>query len=602
MVAVLSKRTSGVLQQAIALHQDGELHQAGVLYRKVLCQSPNHSDALHLMGLIQSALGDNQQAIELISRAISANPDEPVFHNNLGLVYDQLGASGNAIDCYRKAIALKPDYLDAVFKLGCAQHEQGQYTAAIESFQRALEICPTDAKTWSNLGGALNATGETDDALFCYQQAVSLDADSLELRSNALFAANYSESLTPADLFLLHREVGRRIQETVPVNASFAARSNVPDGRIRLGFVSGDLRTHPVGYFLESALGCLDRDVFEVRFYATSEHEDDLSRRLRGHGDHWQRIARLDDGRAAQIINDDRIDILVDLSGHTANNRLGVFARKPAPLQVAWLGYFATTGLATMDYILVDPYLCTEADQQYFTERLFFLPDTRLCFTAPSSAVEVGELPALKTSVLTLACFNNLAKINSAVIELWAEVMSALPEARLILKAKALGDSSVRSRLLSRLGELGVSADRLLLEGWSSRGDYFEAYRQVDIALDPFPFTGGTTSVESLWMGVPFVTLNGDRLLSRQGVSMLKNLGMDDWIASSREDYVRLVTKHCRDIEGLAVLRQTLRHRLLSSPLCDARRFAKNLTSALQTIFRSGKCEAGAGLRPKLIG
>lgn len=600
MVAVFSKKTSEYLQQAIASHQGGELDQAEVLYCKVLRQSPNHPDALHLLGLVRSAHGANPQAVELISRAIAAKPGEPVFHNNLGLVYDQLGASGKAIDCYRKAIALKPDYLDAVFKLGCAQHEQGQYTAAIESFQRALEICPTDAKTWSNLGGALNATGETDDALFCYRQAVSLDADSLELRSNALFAANYSESLTPGDIFSLHREVGRRIQESVPVNASFPARSHALDGRIKLGFVSGDLRAHPVGYFLESALGCLDREVFEVHFYPTSEHEDDLSRRLRGHGDQWQPIARVDDEQAAQAIHDDRIDILIDLSGHTANNRLGVFARKPAPLQVAWLGYFATTGLATMDYILVDPFICTEADQQYFTERLFFLPETRLCFTAPTSEVEVGELPALKTAVVTLACFNNLAKINSAVIELWAEIMASLPAARLILKAKALGDSAVRARLLSRFGELGVSADRLLLEGWSSRGGYFEAYRQVDIALDPFPFTGGTTSVESLWMGVPFVTLDGDRLLSRQGVAILKNLGMEDWIATSREDYVRRVINHCRDVDGLAILRQTLRRRLLNSPLCDARRFAENLASALQAIFRSGKCEAGAGLRPKL--
>lgn len=586
----LKKKTLAALQRAIALHQSGAHEEAEVLYRSVLRESPGHPDALHLLGLIRGVEGDNAQAIELISKAIRANPREPVFHNNLGRIYDEIGDPEKAIECFRQAIRLQPKYFDAIFKLGCAQHEAGHYSDAAESFQRALELNPSDAKTWSNLGGVLNASAQTEDALFCYRQAVALEPGTLEFQSNALFAANYAADLSAEALFALHREVGRQIQASAP-HGPASAEEEAGHRKIRLGFVSGDLRSHPVGYFLEAATGFLDREAFEVHFYPTTEHRDELSQRLLGSGDRWTPIDRLDDAAAAQTIRADGIDILVDLSGHTANNRLGIFACKPARRQVAWLGYFATTGLETIDYILVDPFLCTEADQKFFTEKLFFLPETRLCFTAPSDQCVVGELPALAAGRLTFGCFNNLAKINPSVLSLWAEVMRAVPESRLILKAKALGDQNVRQRIVANFGELGVAPERLSLDGWSSRSAYFEAYNEVDIGLDPFPFTGGTTSVESLWMGVPFVTLAGDRLLSRQGVSMLANVGLADWIAASPQDYVSVVVEQARELDRLAELRRGLRARLLASPLCDGRRFAAQLGLALQQIARSGSRE-----------
>lgn len=588
------------MQRAIALHQRGAHREAEMLYRSVLRDQPTQPDALHLLGLIRGVEGDNAQAIDLIAKAIRVNPREPVFHNNLGRIYDEIGQPEKAMACYREAIRLRPKYPDAIFKLGCAQHEVGNYSEAAENFQRVLELTPADAKTWSNLGAALNATGQIEDALFCYRQAAALEPATLELQSNALFAANYATDLSAEALFVLHREVGAKIEAAATILPPPEGRADSP--KLRLGFVSGDLRAHPVGYFLEAALGYLDRDAFDVHFYPTTAQRDELSQRLLRSGDRWTPIHQLDDDAAARAIRADGIDILIDLAGHTANNRLGVFARRPARRQVAWLGYFATTGLQTIDYILVDPFSCGESDQKFFSESLFFLPETRLCFTAPTDPCAVGELPALDAGHVTFGCFNNLAKINPAVVGLWAEVMRAVPDSRLVLKAKALSDENARQRIAASFAELGVAPERLSLQGWASRAAYFDAYHQIDIGLDPFPFTGGTTSVESLWMGVPFVTLAGDRLLSRQGVSMLSNVGLQDWIAASPQDYLTIVVEHARNLDRLAGLRQGLRERLLASPLCNGRRFAAHLGAALTEIHHAAPRSARLQEVPILVG
>jgi predicted O-linked N-acetylglucosamine transferase (SPINDLY family) len=309
----------------------------------------------------------------------------------------------------------------------------------------------------------------------------------------------------------------------------------------------------------------------------------------------WKSLVGLSDDRAAHRVREDAIDILVDLSGHTAHNRLRLFARKPAPVQVTWLGYPATTGLQAMDYILCDRYVAPANESDHFVEKPWYLPNTYLCLTPPQDEIAVGALPALTKGRVTFGCFNNLTKMNDAVVALWAQVLHAVPGSRLFLKTNQLNDPSLQRATLSRFADRGIAADRLTLEGASSHADYLATYNRVDIALDPFPFTGGTTSVEGLWMGVPVITKRGDRFIAHQGESILHNVGLPDWIAADNEAYVAIAVARAADLSGLATLRAKLRSRLLASPLCDAPLFARNLEAAFRGMWQAYCSQAHKG-------
>jgi predicted O-linked N-acetylglucosamine transferase (SPINDLY family) len=365
---------------------------------------------------------------------------------------------------------------------------------------------------------------------------------------------------------------------------------NFPDpGRcLRVGLVSGDLCNHPVGYFVEGILAALtSNEPVRMKFtvYLSDFRHDALSERVKVYCDRWHSVVGLSDENLARRIREDSIDILIDLAGHTAYNRLPMCAWKPAPVQVSWLGYFATTGVPAIDYLIADPWSLPEVEEINFTETIWRLPETRLCFTAPDVPVEVAPLPALSNGYLTFGCFNNLTKINDSVVALWARVMSAMPQSRLFLKSKQLHETSVRQSIIERFAAKGINADRLILEGFAPRADYLAAYRRVDITLDPFPFPGGTTSAESLWMGVPVLTLAGKRFLSRQGIGLLMNAGLPEWIACDADDYVARAVLHVSDLQRLAKLRNSLRQQVLASPLFDARRFARHFEAALRGMW-----------------
>lgn len=575
----LSKKVLATLQQAVALHNRGDLSAAQALYEKVLATNPGVPDAMHLLGTLHGAQGRSEQARSLIERAIKANPGVAAYHHNLGVVLESLADLDSAAESLVKATVLSPRYVDAWDKLAGVQVRLGKFADAIESYQRVLELAPRDVCAWSNLAGVFTITGEVENALFCYRTALQIDPNSPIINSNYLFTSNYDETASSSAHYELHRKFGELL-EARPGAPALPPNPSPPGAKLRLGFVSGDFRHHPVGFFLESVLSQLDRDRFSIFLYPTIDQQDEVSQRFRALSERWTSLWGLDDDAAAALINDDQIDILVDLAGHTGNNRLGIFARRPAPVQVTWLGYFATTGLSAIDYILVDSHLCAPDDQRFFSEKLLFLPRTRLCFTPPDVDLDVNPLPALTNGVVTFGCFNNLAKLNAQVIRTWSAVLVAVPGARLLIKAQGLSDVSVRERLATAFAEHGVGAERLLFEGWTDRRTYLAAYHQVDIALDPYPFTGGTTSVEALWMGVPVLTLCGDRMVSRQGGSMLANLQLGEWIAPTEEAYVSSAARYAADLPVLSQLRQTLRPRLLASPLCDARSFARDLAGA----------------------
>ena len=354
--------------------------------------------------------------------------------------------------------------------------------------------------------------------------------------------------------------------------------------RLKVGFVSGDLHNHPVGYFLESILGRIDSSAMELIAYSTGHKVDELTHRIKPYFSAWKSLIGLSDKEAAALIHTDGIHVLLDCSGHTGKNRLPVFAWKPAPVQVSWPGYFASTGVAEMDYLIGDPYVTPVGEEDHFTETIWRLPETYLCFTPPDVPIDVGPLPALSSGSITIGSFNNLAKMNDHVVALWAKILNAVPS-RLFLKANQLNDPGVRESTRQRFAEREITPDRLLLEGASPRAQMLEAYHRVDVILSPFPYPGGTTSAEGLWMGVPALVRHGDYFLPHIGESIAHNAGLADWIAQDDDDYVRKALEYTADLGRLAALRARLRHQALASPLFDAPRFARHFEAALRGMW-----------------
>ncbi|MFM2112622.1 MAG: hypothetical protein RLZZ271_1282, partial [Pseudomonadota bacterium] len=422
-------------------------------------------------------------------------------------------------------------------------------------------------------------------------------------RAALLFSLAYSQTL-PQDVLRHEAEIyGGLVRSRLRQHASWFGGADA-DRSLRLGFVSGDLREHPVGYFLESVLDSLAQlppRQFELHAYSTMPVSkcDEVTSRLRKHFDHWHDVSATSDGDVVTMIHDhDKIDILIDLSGHTSYSRLAVFAARPSPVQVSWLGYFATTGLKEVDWFIADPVTMPAEFESHFTEKIWRLPDTRLCFSPPLNSPDVADLPALvHAESVTFGCFNHLAKMSDEVVALWARVLKAVNQSKLLLKSSPLEEEKVRHAVIARFAAHGVDASRILMEGLSSRFDYLATYSRIDIALDPFPYPGGTTSVEALWMGVPVLTLVGNSFLSRQGAGLLVNAGLPDWVAKDQDEYVRIAVEKSANLQALAGLRRDLRAQVASSPLMDAPLFVQHFSSALREMWQQW-CESQSGKHP----
>lgn len=425
-----------------------------------------------------------------------------------------------------------------------------------------------------------------DEAVAIHRKAIDLTPDLAEAHSNLLFTLNYTAALEPAQAWAEARQFGRMVAGRVssPFKSWTCA---IPPERLRVGLVSGDLCRHPVGYFLEAVLGRIDPRRLELVAYPTVNNDDELSARLRRHLAVWAPLVGLGDEAAARRIHGDGIHVLVDLSGHTAHNRLPLFAWRPAPVQATWLGYFATTGVAEIDYILADPHVAPPEEDGDFTEAVWRLPESYLCFTPPDLAIDVAPSPAQASGTITFGCFNNLSKINDRVVALWARSLTAVPGSLLFLKTKQLSDRAIREDLQRRFAAHDIAGERLILEGSSPRAELLQSYHRVDIALDPFPYPGGTTSVEALWMGVPVLTRRGDRFLGHLGESITRNAGLADWIADDDDDFVIKAAAHASDVSRLSRLRAGLRHQVLASPLFDAERFAHHFEAAMWGMWQA---------------
>jgi len=603
------------------LLERGDASGALEAYATALAHKPDSAAAHYNKGNAHASLGQLSAAVEAYENALGLKPDFADAELALGIVLESLGRLGDAASHYRRAAGLSPTNSDAFYRLGMAMLALDRPEQAIQSFRSAIEANPRLADAHNSLGVILNLIGKYDEAVGHLREAVSIEPDFLQAHvnlgsllkdiglldsalestrkalqidpdyplahSNLLFIQNYLGDLPDSRLL----EDARRYGDVVARLARpYVAWPNVPDpGRcLKVGLVSGDLCDHPVGHFVEGVLAALSsgfRGRIELHAYPCGPCNDATSARIRSSCHGWHPAAGLSDEALAGHIHSHGIDVLIDLAGHTAHGRLPVFAWKPAPVQVSWLGYFATTGVTAIDYFVADPWTLTEREESSFTEKVWRLPETRLCFTPPEAEVAVTALPALDSGHVTFGCFNNLTKMNDAVVALWARILAKLPDSRLFLKSRQLVEPSVRKDVERRFAACGIDPGRLWLEGHSSRHDYLAAYQRIDIALDPFPYPGGTTTVEALWMGVPALTLSGERFLARQGVGLLMNAGLPDWVASGPDDYVARAVLHASEPKRLADLRGKLRDQVTASPLYDAARFARHFESALRGMW-----------------
>ncbi|HEY7673265.1 MAG TPA: tetratricopeptide repeat protein [Gammaproteobacteria bacterium] len=577
---------------ALRQHQAGRLLEAERGYRQILQRLPDHSDSLHLLGVIALQTGNPEAALTLVERAVALRPDGAVYRNNLGQVLERLGRYDDAARAYEAAIELDPADAEAVNNLGHVLHRQDRLAAAEARYRDAIRRNPAYAEPHTNLGNLLKDRGELDAAIAAYRRAVALRPDLSYLHSNLLLTLHYHAGFSPADIAREHQTWADR--HVAPLARARRPHENDsdPDRRLRIGYVSPDFREHPVARFLLPLLREHDREQVEVFTYSDVTTPDAVTDLLRNHVDRWRDVALLGDEQLADAVRADGIDILVDLAAHSAHNRLLMFARKPAPVQVTYLAYCSTTGVDAIDYRVTDRFLDPPGEASHYTETSIHLPHCYWCYCAPPLQDSAQPSTERRAGPPTFGCLNNFAKVTDVTLELWARLLRRVPEARLLVYARA---ETHHDRVRRALREGGVEESRAAFVGYQRLADYLATYGLIDVALDPYPYGGGTTTCDALWMGVPVVSLAGRTAVSRAGSTLLSNVGLEQLVARNEDQYVELAAGLIRDASGLAALRRELRARIESSPVMDAKQFARDVEAAFRSVWRAW-CGRGSGL------
>jgi predicted O-linked N-acetylglucosamine transferase (SPINDLY family) len=571
----------------LALRDQGKLEEAIAEYREAIRLKPGLAEPHSNLGGVFNQQGFPDEAVAACREAIRLRPDFAEAHSNLGAALYQQGLLEEAARACREAIRLKGDLADAHSNLGAVLREQGKLDEAIEACRVAIEHRKFSADAHHNLGNALYDLGRLDETVAAYRKAIQFKPDFTAAHTSWLTCLNYGEREPKLVIFDAHRDWNERHAKALPRPAGYD-NDRTAARRLKVGYLSADFRRHSVAYFLEPLIAHHDRAAVEVFCYAEVAQPDAVTERFKALADHWTTTTGMSDEALAEQIRRDGIDILLDLGGHTAKSRLLVFARKPAPIQATWLGYPNTTGLDTMDYRLVDTVTDPEGEADGFaTETLVRLPGGFLCYGGPQDAPALGRPPCFANGIATFGSFNNPAKLSSATLDAWGKLFARLPRARLLLKGRPFAYPVTRAWYLERLAQHGIAADRVELLPWAADGTaHLSLYNRVDIALDPFPYNGTTTTCEALWMGVPVVTLRGDRPAGRVGASLLGQVGYADMVAGSVDKYVDIAMTLADDPAQLADLRHVLRPRIQRSPLCDGAAFARKLESAYRTMWQ----------------
>lgn len=602
--------------------QAGDLAGAEACYRRAIAAAPQHANAYANLGLALAGQGKTDAALDSYLKAAALDPALPEIQLNIGKLYTDQGRHRDAEACYRRAIELAPDNAELHNNLGVALSTQQRFPEAARALRRASEIKPDFYQAINNLGAALRNSEQLYEAVLCFDRVIALwpnhasahnnrgltliemgrVAEGLEsiktamdlkanfhrAHSNYLLSSNYLPDIMPAELRARHESYDAAFRRGRGPDEALPPRDAAPGRRLRVGYVSPDFKRHSCAFFIEKVLAEHDKAAVEIFCYADVPFPDAVTARLKAHADQWRDVTRLDAAAFRAQVTADRIDILVDLAGHTAENRLNVLVDRLAPVQVNWLGYPATTGLASMDYRLTDARVDPPgASDSHCVETLLRLPDTFLCYQPPAEAPDIVPAPNEAGAAFTFGSFNNIPKVTRAVVSAWARILREALGSRLILKSRAFVEEATRARIAGEFAAEGIDVTRLELIGWLNRpGDHLRLYERIDLALDPFPYNGTTTTCEALWMGVPVLTLAGQRHAARVGASLLGGLGLDDYVTPSVDAYVARAVALAQAPAALNALRRELRERMAASALCDGPRFARALEAVYRQIWQ----------------
>ncbi|HUP94461.1 MAG TPA: tetratricopeptide repeat protein [Burkholderiales bacterium] len=577
---------TGWLERATELHRNGDHSAAATLCQARLRVKADDVDALQMLAAALLAQGRSAEGLVHLQAAATHAPSNPTLHANLGFVYSATGQIDAAIASYRRAVALQPGGEDVSLRLAALLKGIGRYDEDEECCRAALAVNGPSAALLHALLGALFEQGHVAAAIEALRASLALDGQAPAVHSDLLRALNYLDGLDPGEVFREHLAWDERHARSLAASVAPFANSRDPVRRLRIGYVSPYFRKHAVTFFLESVIAAHDYSAFDVVLYADVARPDAYSERLKSYGAQWRDTVGKSDEALAQMVRDDAVDVLVDLSGHTPGHRLLAFARRAAPVQVTWNGYPNTTGMSAMDYRITDA-ACDPPDETdaFHTERLIRLPRIYMSWTPPTDAPEPGPLPAASAGRITFGSFNSCFKITQTTIELWSRILREVPHSRLMLLAVPEGHAG--SRIREGFERCGIASERLDIRARVGHEEFLAAHREVDIALDAFPYHGTTTTCFSLWMGVPVIVLTGATHVSRVGLSLLSNIGLPTLATSTADEYVETAVRLTRDLSALAQLRATLRPRIRLSPLADGASCAKTLEDAFRIMWRA---------------
>jgi protein O-GlcNAc transferase len=568
----------------VALGERRQFAEAADALERALALDARLPEAAYNLGNVLSALGRYREAVERYRTMLELRPNHADALNNLGNALKELGDYPAAADAFDAAIRIRPQFVAAYNNAGNLARTLGRMDEAEARYRQALAVDPAHSFSYNNLGNALKDTGSLDEAVDCYRRALAHDPTNLVAHSNLAYALTFQSE----DGFAIRDECLRFAERHEAPYRDVPARypnDRAPARRLRIGYVSADFREHCQTLFTTPLLSHHDHAAFEIYCYSSVARQDDFTRRLSAHADVWRDVREFDDDALAQRIREDRIDILVDLTMHMANGRPLLFARRPAPVQVAWLAYPGTTGSGAIGYRLTDPWLDPHGDPQVdaqYSERSIRLPDSFWCYDALADEPAVNALPALAAGHVTFGCLNNPCKLTDRTLQMWGRVLAAVEGSRLVLMAPP---GAARERLVARFAAHGIEPARVSFVAFRPRAAYLETYHGIDLALDTFPYNGHTTSLDAFWMGVPVVTRVGRTAVGRGGLSQLANLGLAELAAATDDDYVRIAAALAGDLPRLAALRAGLRARMERSPLMDGARFARHVEAAYRQIW-----------------
>lgn len=583
-IALQPDYVDALFNLANVLRDQGQAALSLQRYQQVLRLRPDYAEAYLDAGVAWAALERMEEAANCYRQALVLRPEFPEALCNLGSALQSLGRLQEAFPCYQRAITLRPKFPQAIFNLGNAHKDAGNLHEAIMCYEQALSQRLEFPEAWFNLGNVLKDIGQLDDAISCYEKALVLKPDFKDVFHNLLYVLNYHADKSAEEIFAVYREYDRRF--ALPFRKDWQGHRNPSaDGRrLKIGYVSPDFRLHSIRHFLEPLLMHHDRQRIEIFAYAELEHEDAVTARYKSHLEHWIPTAGMTDAALEECIRKDGIDILVDLAGHTSGNRLQLFARKPAPVSVTWLvGYGYSTGLSAIDYILTDAVTVPAGSEKVFSEKPWRLESPGFTYRPAENMGVVSSLPAKERGYITFATLTRSIRINHRVIALWSEILRQIDNARLVIDSKLFENERLRSELERKFLVHGITPDRLQIGFHSPPWDVL---RGVDITLDCFPHNSGTTLFESLYMGVPYVTLSGRPGVGCIGGAILHGVGHPEWVACSETEYLEKVLALASDWNSLERLRNSLRGQMEASPLMDEEGFARAVEAAYCEMFK----------------